>query len=54
VGWISRKNLASGRDEAMLNMAKLGTFTASLLAGVVGSALLRRKSPTRIQENQQE
>ena len=42
------------KDEAMLNMAKLGIFTASLLAGIVGSLLLRLNSPTKIQESQQE
>ena len=30
------------KEEALLNMAKLGIFTASLLAGIIGSVLLRR------------
>jgi NhaA family Na+:H+ antiporter len=33
------------KEEALLNMAKLGIFTASLLAGIVGSALLLRNHP---------
>ena len=32
--------------EALLNMAKLGIFTASLLAGIVGSVLLLRTHPS--------
>ena len=32
------------QDEALLNAAKLGIFTASLLAGIAGSALLLRKA----------
>jgi NhaA family Na+:H+ antiporter len=42
------------KDEAMLNMAKLGIFTASLLAGIVGSVFLLRKSSMKIQENEQD
>ena len=33
------------KEEALLNMAKLGIFTASLLAGIVGSVLLLRNHP---------
>lgn len=33
------------KEEALLNMAKLGIFTASLMAGVVGSLLLLRNHP---------
>jgi Na+/H+ antiporter NhaA len=33
------------QDEALLNMAKLGIFTASCLAGTVGSVLLLRNQP---------
>jgi Na+:H+ antiporter, NhaA family len=33
------------QDEALLNTAKLGIFTASLLAGIAGSIILLRKSP---------
>jgi NhaA family Na+:H+ antiporter len=32
-------------DPALLNMAKLGVFTASLLAGIIGAILLRRIPP---------
>ena len=42
------------QDEALLNTAKLGIFTASLLAGIVGSVLLLRNSPMTIQEKQHE
>jgi len=35
------------QTEALLNMAKFGIFTASLLAGIVGSVLLLRQSPKR-------
>ena len=42
------------QDEALLNMAKLGIFTASLLAGSAGSVLLLRKKPIAIQDNQHE
>ena len=34
------------REEALLNMAKLGIFTASVLAGIVGSVLLLRNHPS--------
>jgi NhaA family Na+:H+ antiporter len=34
-------------DPAVLDIAKLGVFAASLLAGVVGYLLLRRPSPAR-------
>jgi NhaA family Na+:H+ antiporter len=33
------------KEEALLNMAKLGIFTASLLAGIAGSVLLLRSQP---------
>lgn len=33
-------------EEALLNMAKLGIFTVSLMAGVIGSVLLRRSRST--------
>ena len=38
------------QDEALLNMAKLGIFTASLLAGIAGTVLLLRKSQMTNQE----
>ena len=37
------------KEEALLNMAKLGIFTASLLAGIVGSVLLLRSQPPAVE-----
>ena len=39
------------KEEALLNMAKLGIFTASLMAGIIGSALLLRNHPPDGEEN---
>jgi Na+:H+ antiporter, NhaA family len=39
------------QEEALLNMAKLGIFTASLMAGIVGSVLLLRNHPPDGDEN---
>jgi NhaA family Na+:H+ antiporter len=41
-------------DEALLNMAKLGIFTASLLAGIAGAVILFRKSQMAGREDQHE
>ncbi|MBC8001138.1 MAG: Na+/H+ antiporter NhaA, partial [Opitutaceae bacterium] len=40
------------KDSALLNMAKIGILTASILAGMAGSILLFRKSATTTQDNQ--
>lgn len=42
------------KEESLLKMAKLGIFTASLLAGIVGSVLLFRQQREDVQEKKSE